>query len=58
MPCRHAITIARTDIKDALADELGRSPTRKEMSAFKDYLDLDIGQWLKDNARSFRRDKT
>jgi len=49
--------ITGADIKEALACELDRPPTRKELSDFKGYLSVDVGEWLKENARSFRRAK-
>jgi len=49
--------ITGADIKEALFNELERLPTEEEMTAFKEYLGLDVGEWLKENARSFIRDR-
>lgn len=47
--------ITEREIKEVLADYLERKPTRKELSDFKAYLNTDLPQWLRDNAKSFVR---
>ena len=51
--------ITEREIKEALQDVLGdlHKITRKELSDFKAYLNTDLPQWLRDNAKSFVRDK-
>jgi len=49
--------ITEREIKEALQDVLDRKPTRRELSDFKVFLDTDLPQWLRDNAKSFVRDK-
>jgi len=39
------------DMKDVLTSYLDREPTEKELELFKDYLEVDIPQWLIDNAK-------
>lgn len=56
-----AITISRRTVKEELEHHLnqakkGRKPTEKEIQEFIEYLEVDIGQWLTDNAKSFIRD--
>jgi len=51
------MNITEREIKEALEDALERKSTRKELTDFKAYLKTDLPQWLKDNAKSFVRDK-
>lgn len=55
------IKINRRTVKDELEYQMesfkeGRKPTEKELQEFIEYLELDIPQWLIDNAKSFIRD--
>jgi hypothetical protein len=45
------------DIREALEDQLERKVTDRELSACINYLAIDLGQWLKDNTKTFARDK-
>lgn len=47
------IQIPEEDVKEVLAYAIGHKPTRKELSDFKDYMDIDVPQWLRDNAKAF-----
>jgi len=49
--------ITKREIKETLEDALGRKATRRELSDFKAYLNTDLPQWLRDNAKSFVRDE-
>jgi hypothetical protein len=49
--------ITEREIKETLEDALEPKATKKELSDFKAYLNTDIQQWLRDNAKSFVRDK-
>ena len=40
-------------IKEALKWELEREPTLKEYEDFLNYLEVDVPEWLKQNARCF-----
>ena len=48
--------ISNADVKEALTGRLGRTPTKEELERFVDYLEVDISQWLDDNAKCFVRD--
>lgn len=50
------IQIPDADLKDHLENVLDRKPTRKELQHFKNYLLIDVPQWLIDNAKAFIRD--
>jgi len=49
------VQIPESEVKELLTDVLGKKPTRKLLSEFKDYLDIDVPQWLRDNAKAFMR---
>jgi len=48
--------ITEREIRESLENVLERKPTRKELSDFKAYLNTDLPQWLRDNAKSFVRE--
>lgn len=48
--------ITEREIKEAFEGVFERKPNRQELSDFKEYLALDIPQWLKDNAKSFNKE--
>jgi len=50
------IKIKSADIREALEDELDRKPKPVETERFRDFVEGDIYEFLKDNARSFVRD--
>jgi DNA-directed RNA polymerase specialized sigma subunit len=43
------------DIKDELEFHLERKPTKEEIKAFIGFLEVDIPQWLTDNAKNWVR---
>jgi hypothetical protein len=51
------ILIPEKEVREVLADALGHKPSREELKRFKDYLDVDVTQWLRDNANAFVRDQ-
>lgn len=48
--------IEMTDIEETLQNYLERKPTAEELKRFIGYLEVDVPQWLIDNAKSFVRD--
>ena len=48
------IKILDADLRQAFEDAFDRKPTAEEMSQFKDYVENDIHEWLKDNAKNFQ----
>jgi hypothetical protein len=52
------LTIESEEIKEALKEELGREPTLDEYEEFLSYLEIDVADWLRENAKTFLRDKT
>jgi hypothetical protein len=52
------LTIESEEIKEALEEELGREPTLDEYEEFLSYLEIDVADWLRENAKTFLRDKT
>lgn len=50
------IYIPFTHIANTLEEQLERTPTHEEIEKFHDYLTIDVPQWLRDNAKSFRQD--
>lgn len=50
---RNMISITLSDLKQTLQDTFDREATDKEAEDFKEYLDLDLGTWLSENARTF-----
>lgn len=51
------LCLTEENIREALEGELERGATDAELKAFIEYLEIDHGQWLNDNADSFIRDK-
>lgn len=47
----------RLPIEDALRDVLDREPTDEEIHSFKEYLLVDVPDWINGNARSFAKDR-
>ena len=47
------IYIPFIDIAVALEEQLEHTPSPEEIKKFHDYLEIDIGQWLSDNVKSF-----
>jgi hypothetical protein len=50
------ILIPEKEVREVLADALGHEPSREELRRFKDYLGVDVAQWLRDNANAFVRE--
>ena len=48
-----AIIITKDDLRDALKERLDREPTKQELKKFREFCIVDIGDWLRDNAKSF-----
>ncbi|NVL93343.1 MAG: hypothetical protein HWN71_09965 [Desulfobacterales bacterium] len=57
MPTK-AIIIKREDVAEYLETQLDREPTFKEVEDFLDYLEVDVPQWLRDNAKTFLRQRS
>ena len=51
-----AISVSVEQAKDVLASYLDREPTQKELELFTDYLQVDVPQWLVDNAKHWVRE--
>jgi len=51
------ITVSWIDLAAALEAILERTPTFEEIQKFKEYLEIDVGTWINENARTFVRDK-
>jgi hypothetical protein len=47
------VVVTEADIREAYKQQFGTEPTEKQFQDFKQYIELDVGEWLKDNARSF-----
>jgi len=47
------IAIPEGDLRELLEDTLGHKPSRDELKRFKDYLGVDVYEWLRDNAKAF-----
>ena len=45
------------DIKKTLEWMLEREPTEEELNEFKGTLEVDVGEWLRENAKWFIRQK-
>jgi len=45
------------EIREVLEAQLERTATDEEVIAFIEYLEIDHGQWLNDNAKTFVKDK-
>jgi len=54
---KEGLWIPEEDIVQKLRDKLEREPNPEEVCKFKAYLDVDVAQWLTDNARCFCRDQ-
>lgn len=46
-----AVAVTVEKAKDVLTSYLDREPTQKELELFIDYLEVDVPQWLVDNAK-------
>ena len=51
-----AVAVTIEQIKDVLASYLDAEPTQKELELFIDYLEVDVPQWLVDNAKHWVRE--
>jgi arsenate reductase-like glutaredoxin family protein len=51
------IIILKSDIRDTLKEYLERDPTDAELKAFIEYLEIDVGDWIKTNVETFISDK-
>lgn len=49
------ITITTRDIMEVLPDHLDQEVTDEVLERFVNYLQIDVPQWLIDNAKSFSR---
>jgi len=49
------IEVTEKAASEVLADQLDKQPTPEQVSAFINYLQIDVAQWLIDNAKSFVR---
>lgn len=50
------VNVPESDLRELLREYLDiKTVPRKLLSEFKDYLDIDVPQWLRDNAKSFNR---
>ena len=52
---RYVIRVTLNDLKQILNDTLNREATDEEAEGFKEYLELDLGTWLSDNAKTFKQ---
>jgi len=57
MPNIRGLYITISAMKEALKNRLDREPTKDELQHFVNYVEVDIEQWLIDNAKSFVRDE-
>ena len=48
------IYVSTEDLLSTLKGELGRQPTTQEYQSWRDYVQSDIQEWLRDNVRAFR----
>ena len=48
------IHVSTEDLLSTLKDELGRQPTAEEYQSWRDYVQSDTTEWLRDNIRAFR----
>lgn len=51
-----AVSVSAEQAKDVLAAYLDRMPTLEELELFIDYLEVDVPQWLVDNAKHWIRE--
>lgn len=50
------VNISEADLRELLRDGFDiKTVPRKLLSEFKDYLDVDVPQWLRDNQKAFVR---
>ena len=47
------IYVTVSAMRDALKDQLDREPTDNALKHFINYVEVDITQWLRDNAKAF-----
>ena len=47
------IYVTISALRNALKDRLDREPTEDELQHFINYVEVDIDQWLRDNAKAF-----
>ena len=52
-----ALEISAETLASALEKYLERKPTLKELIRFKNYVEIDVSEWLKTNTRRFVREK-
>ena len=48
------IYVSTEDLFSTLKDQLGRQPTTQEYQSWREYVQSDIQDWLRDNIRAFR----
>lgn len=48
------IHVSTKDLLSTLKDELGRQPIAQEYQSWRDYVQSDVQEWLRDNIRAFR----
>lgn len=46
--------VSADDLFSTLKEELNRPPTTQEFESWRDYVQSDIPEWLRDNIRAFR----
>ena len=47
------IVITKDDLREALKAKFEREPTKQELKKFREFCIVDIGDWLRDNAKNF-----
>jgi Ca2+-binding EF-hand superfamily protein len=52
------IEVTYLDLATALEEALERTPTPEEIKEFFEYIGIDVGSWINDNARSFITKRT
>ena len=48
------IYVSTEDLLSTLKDELGRQPTAQVYQSWRDYVQSDTTEWLRDNIRAFK----
>jgi len=52
------IVIRPSDLREYLKRLLERNPTDEELSKFREWTERDVGEWLRDNAKSWIKDQS
>jgi len=55
MKSKHPIVVTYFDLAAALELALEHTPSQEEIQQFIDYVSIDVGTWLNENAKSFVR---